>query len=135
MKLNIEEESNKEINLILEKFKTANWDQIDETALERKIKFSGEKRKVFIVMYPELLFYNDKTCPWVCIRLEDELIKENEEYTRELCKFFLQELDKVGLSPFKDEDAFCGHFRKEDYELKCYVNLDYPEGYWENHVL
>ena len=34
-----------------------------------------------------------------------------------------------------DEDSFMNYFKREKYSLKCYANLDYPNGYWRNHTL
>ena len=53
--------------------------------------------------------------------------------------FVLEELNKMELHPFHDEDAFYGHFAKSEHkgwtELKFYLNKNYKDGYWENHTL
>ena len=54
-----------------------------------------------------------------------------------------QVLNAIGLKPFKDEDAGGNGkiFVKQRKDMPgyviayCYVNPDFPEGWWENHTL
>lgn len=135
MKIDISQESEKEIKIIIDKFISTGYEQIDTQAIERKIKFDNEKKTIYLVFYPELLMYEDKIIPWICTELQDDENLKNEDYAIEIAKFIIKEFEKINIGIFMDEDAFMQHFTKEKYSLKCYFNLDYPEGYWRNHTL
>jgi len=61
---------------------------------------------------------------------------------RKLAKFFQEELSRIGLKPFMDEDAFMNHFYSPKVNenlnvtsIGFYLNKDYPDGMWVNHTL
>lgn len=149
---NIYEESQKEIDQIIDRLTLhdPNFQQVDEHYLEVKTPFLVNpdarndewKPKVGIVLYPELLSYGSRSAgkfitPWICVRFELET--KDMTIHRELCKWFVEKFKAIGLRPFMDEDATWNHYRKEERngytKYKLYVNLDQPNGYWENHVL
>ena len=47
MKIDITKQSDEEIDIMMKKFISSGYEQIDNAALERKIKFDGEKKKYF----------------------------------------------------------------------------------------
>jgi hypothetical protein len=155
MDINIASTTDKEIQDIINKITDKdNYTQVDEAYVEVETPFlinSGAnneswKNKTGIVLYPELLSYYHKsqgwiTVPWICARIEfeDSLLYRDEVKLREFCKWIVEEFKSQGFKPFHDEDAFCGHFTKEDRKgyvrIKMYINPSYPDGYWSNHTL
>jgi hypothetical protein len=99
------------------------------------------ENKLGLVFYPELLSYayeeESTTTPWICVRFELENPTDKTEGY--VCKWMIEKLSESGYKPFYDEDSFYGHYSKEERrgynKYKCYVNPDYPDGYWENHTL
>lgn len=160
MNLNLERYLNQELNTILGIFLgTWDWKQIDEFAVESKISFNG--KNVFLAIYPELLTYtyrwyegasvykdgNNKrvqniTTPWIACKLELEgMHTANWHYDvlKELKKWLY---DNLPIKPFKDEDAChqiysrqCSAYIRDRTEYIFYLNIDYPNGWWENHTL
>jgi len=135
MKIDLATDSQKEIDIVMDMFISNGYDQIDDGLLERKVKFDGEKKTIYLVFYPELLTYDNKITPWICAELQDNEDVQEVEYSIEIAKFITNEFKKIDIKLFMDEDAFMQHFKKDKYSLKCYFNLDYPEGYWRNHTL
>jgi hypothetical protein len=152
MLINIREEINKEIDQIIDRLQLhdPNFKQVDEHYLEVKTPFLVNpdsnndewKPKIGIVLYPELLSYGRgsdgyMTTPWICVRFELET--KDMVIHHELCKWFVEKFKAIGLRPFMDEDATWNHFTKKENNgyitYKFYVNIDYPNGYWENHTL
>ena len=149
MKVNILPQINTEIDNIIEKLiKDKRFEQHDEAYLEVQTPFSINLdsrnkdwiNKIGIVLYPELLTYNenrkDVTIPWIAVRLE---IEDTFNDVRQLLKWFVDIFKNIGYVPFHDEDATVGYYRKKQgkgyatYEL--FINPDYPNGYWVNHTL
>jgi hypothetical protein len=67
---------------------------------------------------------------------------QDEKRVRDIVGWVREHIvDKMPYKAFYDEDAYAGNFswKKKDnarfLEFSFYVNPDYPEGYWENHVL
>jgi hypothetical protein len=152
MKINIYEESEKEINQIIDRLTLhdPNFKQVDGDYLEVKTPFLIQpdakndewKPKIGLVFYPELLSYGSRSSgfeinPWVCVSFELET--KDMIIHRELCKWFVEKFKAIGLRPFMDEDATWNHYKKDERKgytrYKLYVNIDYPNGYWENHTL
>lgn len=151
MNINIQGQIDKEIEDIIQALckNDPGFQVTDDRYLEVKTPFltSPEarnedwKNKVGLVFYPELLSYGygdeSTTTPWVCVRFELEYPKP--EIERSVCKWMVEKLKESGYKPFYDEDSFCGYYSKEERKgynkYKCYVNPDYPDGYWENHTL
>lgn len=128
-----------QIEFFIEKFKNAGWIQEDIQYVCKKTDL--QDWDLGIVFYAELLEYREEgrevITPWVVGKLEVEETdyKKLKLYT----SFVIQELKKMGIKPFHDEDSFMGYFAKHDNkgwtELKFYINSEYPDGYWENHTL
>lgn len=158
MDLDISIYTDPEITSIVNKFISAGWKQEDEAYLTKDIGISTNpeaknekwKTSLGIVLFPKLLtYYNGKkwkTEPWIAIRTSintpSEKYLEDSERLRSVAKYLTKEIKNIGMSPFKDEDAFVQHFdrpkeRKNtgSTEISCYVNPSFPEGYWSNHAL
>lgn len=151
MNINIQPQIDKEINELMEKLTQSNPDfqMADDHYFEVKVPFVTNpdarneewKTKIGLVFYPELLSYgygdDSITTPWICVRFELESPDNDTE--RDLCKWIVESLKSAGYKPFYDEDAFRGYYKKEERkgynQYKCYVNPNYPDGYWENHTL
>lgn len=149
MKVNLLPQIDKEINDVIQKLiENKNFQQHDENYLEVETPFvinpdSRNKEwinKIGIVLYPELLTYMENkkyvTIPWIAVRIE---IEDTFNDTRQLLKWIVDIFKNIGYVPFHDEDATVGYYKKRQgkgyakYEL--FINPDYPNGYWENHVL
>jgi len=155
MDINIAETTDLEIQLIIDKLsKNQRYKQFDEAYIEVQTPFTihpdatneNWKKKAGLVLYPELLSYYEKkkgyvTVPWICIRIEfeDSPYVKDEAKQREFCKWIVEDFKSLGFNPFYDEDAFAGHFTKQDMKgyvrFKMYINPSYPDGYWSNHSL
>ena len=154
MKIDIAETTDREIQDIIGKLiKKEGYYQADEAYIEVQTPFlinpnsrnEEWKRKNELIHYPELIsYYNGNnwiTVPWICIKveIEDSDYVTDDSKQRELCKWIVNELAEVGYKPFYDEDAFAGHFKKENRKgymiLKTYINPDFPNGFWSNHTL
>ena len=151
MRMNISQETEEDIEKIVGRLLTmSEFKKIDEWYLEVKTPFitypdsnnDEWKTKIGFSLYPELLTYyekgiGDSIVPWICCKFEFEGMSEKMEY--DLLKWITAKFKECLIFPFKDEDAVSYHFIKEPrkrYNIyKMYVNLDYPEGYWENHTL
>jgi len=138
MKLDINEDYEKEANDLINKLKLIGYNLIDECIVEKRITLTSTERiNIYYAIYPELLFYDDKIVPWLCI--ETELEGLSDDVLRKTCRFIINDLDSCGVKLFMDEDAYMQHFKKIDNKgwvsLKCYTNPDYLDAYWENHVL
>lgn len=163
MLLNIREQIDNEIEEIIDKLilHNSNFKIVDDFYVEVDTPFivcpdsrnDEWKTKIGLVFYPELLHYdqytNDKsemndgtkrigvTCPWVCCRFELE--NPTNELISQICPWIIGVFKEIGLKPFYDEDAYRGHFRKEDkkgyIKFKFYINPSFPDGYWQNHTL
>ena len=138
---------------------TDDWKRFDEMAIESKIKF-GEK-EIFLVLYPELLSYtyiwyegagvydNEKnkrseevTTPWIACRLELEGQHSTDWHFNVLNELKEWIDNKLLIKPFKDEDAQhqiysrqCSAYIRDWTKYIFYLNIDYPNGWWENHTL
>ena len=123
----------------IEKFKKHGWKQIDIHYIEKETHL--QDWPVGVVFYSELLEYTENKeevlTPWIVGRLEIETTDHLK--LREYTDFILDELNKMEVKPFHDEDSFMGYFSKEDHDgwtqLKFYINMYYPGGYWGNHTL
>lgn len=123
----------------IEKFKKHGWDQEDIHYVSKKTHL--QEWDLGIVFYSELLEYTENgeevLTPWIVGRIE--ALTADHGKLREYTDFILDELNKMELRPFHDEDSFMGYFAKEDHggwtQLKFYINESYPDGYWENHIL
>ena len=137
--INLRNYIDNQLFFFIEKFKEYGWKQEDIHYVTKVTDF--QDWPVGVVFYSELLEYtesrHEKLTPWIVGKLEVEKTEHSElvEYTN----FILDELEKMGIKPFHDEDAFMGYFAKENHngwtELKFYINQYYPDGYWENHTL
>jgi len=159
MKIDIAKTTDNEIQDIIGKLiKKEEYNQVDEAYLEVQTPFlinpnsrnESWKTKIGFVLYPELLSYCTRdekrktewvTVPWICVKIEieDSEYVTDESKQRELCKWAVAELTEAGYTPFHDEDAFAGYFKKDDRKgyvtFKMYINPDFPDGYWSNHTL
>lgn len=153
MKINLERQLKGEAQLIKNLFMKAGWKELDEMAIQKDIL----GHKLYIVIYPKLLSFgylyregNDEkkrfeeyTTPWIACRVG----LENDINHLDILKELKKDIDEnIQLKPFKDEDATCGMFGKykSPYDNKdehgtmdyvCYFNIDFPNGWWENHTL
>lgn len=152
MDIDISQTTDKEIQDIIEKLKDKGYKQVDEAYVEKDSPFithpgtrDNWKNKANFVMYPKLLSYYRKekgksgwvTIPWICV--DTTVYFDNEENLRSFAKWLVDEFKSIELQPFMDEDSFQNHFtrinKKEEIELKLYINPSYPKGYWSNHAL
>lgn len=139
IKLNLKPWMDSELFYFIEKFRSHGWKQEDVHYVTKITHL--QEWELGIVFYLELLEYteNGEGCiaPWIVGMLEVETTDHVK--LREYTDFILDELNKMDIKPFHDEDAFMGYFSKEDHkgwtELKFYINQNYPDGYWENHTL
>ena len=153
MKINIYENIQQEIDQIIDRLTLhdPNFNHLDDHIIEIKtpflinpdIKNDEWKPKLGIVLYPELLTYGSRhltgveIIPWICVSFELET--KDMTIHRELCKWLVEKFMAIGLRPFMDEDATWNHYKKDERKgytrYRLYINPDYPNGYWENHVL
>lgn len=139
--INLRNYVNDQLFYFIEKFKEHGWKQEDISYVTKVTHL--QEWSLGIVFYSELLEYTqdgpylNMLTPWVVGRLEVETTDHNK--LRDYTDFIIDELEKMRLKPFHDEDSFMGYFAKEDNkgwtELKFYLNKHYPDGYWENHTL
>jgi pentatricopeptide repeat protein len=97
----------------------------------------GEDEHI-LYLQPEILNYGvgGKGVPvetkeeiWISCLIEADSVEKAATVFKDMVK-------KMKYKPFKDEDAFMGMFAKKGKDqLACYFNPDYPQGYWQNHVL
>jgi len=161
-KVNIAPELDTEITSLVDKLcQNPKCKQVDLGYIEMEIDWEVNpnsqnpdwKNKIGMVFYPDLLSYGDpdrsnkiQRVPWIACRfsLDKESSayvngQEDQDVTCEILKRVLDIIKTTGLKPFMDEDSFWNHWKREqkkDYtEYTCYVNLSYPDGFWENHVI
>lgn len=160
MNINLRTAIDDEIEWHVQNFISLGWVQEDISYLTKNIgivtnpdsKNEEWKTSIGFVLYPELLEYTVRenvdgkrrieptTCPWICGRIT--MTKdENEKYqiyskrVNEVAEYMKEELKKLPIKPFYDEDAFHGVFsRPKDklngfIEFSFYINKDYPKGY------
>jgi len=99
---------------------------------------------VGITFNPKLLcyreIYSDKLVSKIWIEGRIEVSEDRKNAVAVKMKEYLKE---IGLRTFRDEDAFYGIYshpeKIDDWErfvrFSFYVNPDYPDGCWDNHVL
>jgi hypothetical protein len=160
MKLNLEKYLEQEIKVINNLLiKTNDWKQFDESAFESTRKFGG--REIFLVLYPELLTYtyiwyegagvyddgrNRRSelviTPWIACRTELEGEQDTKWHYDVLNELRDWVYEKLPIKPFKDEDAQhqiyarqCSAYIRDWTKYVFYLNIDYPNGWWENHTL
>jgi hypothetical protein len=136
MKINLASEIEKDIEVIEDMLIALGFDYLDDRVLEY-LSFVGDE-DFTIYLQPEILTYTrgGKGVPietryevWIGCSVEGDNVEKLAVTLKEILK-------KATIKPFKDEDAFIGIFsKKDDHEMVCYFNPDYPEGYWQNHVL
>jgi len=120
--------------------------------VERHSKYYEEKLKDF-VQEDELLWRDDENNANIVIRYGTmlrhgnvwipwgrlEVSHASKDGSLDLIEYAKKVLVKLGLKRFYDEDAEGGGLclaRDEWRECAiCYINPDFPEGYWENHTL
>lgn len=165
MKVNLNNEIEKEIQDLIDKLcENGSYKQVDECIIEVDLPFvvnpnsksDDWKKRIYVIFYHELLSYRanyfdedptktyrkrdfvDFITPWICCRIELEGRRSIED-ERRVCDSYVKNLKKIGYSPFTDEDASHLHWRRTEQngwvKLECFVNPDYPNGWWENHVL
>jgi len=104
--------------------KTVGWERKDLGYFEYNLNSKKNNNGIFnlpessIVLFPVLLEYSKENKQIIEIWFKSE----NSCVITEKAK---QEIFKV-LKPFKDEDYIGDNF---------WINPDYPDGYWQNHVL
>jgi hypothetical protein len=129
MNTDISKTTDKEIQEIIEKLKAIGYKQEDECYVS--------KGKLGLVLYPALLCYSNAIVPWISVKMGFENIDESN--ARLIALALKIELESIGYTPFKDEDAFAGCASIERHphwiEIKLYINPDFPNGLWENHTL
>lgn len=103
----------------------------------------------YITISPGIRFLNyydesrrEVLIPWLCFEfgIHDSL---GEKERIEILQWLRDKLRNTdGYRPFKDENANQGIFTKgyhksnfEEYRYKFFMNPDYPNGYWDNHVI
>lgn len=162
MKENLLPQFEKEIEKTINQFVDMGWNQIDEMAIEKNIKINinpGSLERfsdtLILVFYHKLLTYieGDKgkreyvAIPWITCKFELENGGDKDflysETVKELVNYIKKELESIGISAFKDEDAphqmFSNRCRTADRNgyvtFEFFINPDYPKGYWSNHTL
>jgi hypothetical protein len=139
MKINLSNYIEDQIEYFIEIFKSNGWDQEDIAYVSKKTNL--QDWDLGIVFYGELLEYSegkeDIITPWIVGKIEVETTDDIK--LRSYASFILNELEKLNIHAFHDEDTYKGYFAKETHkgwtELKFYVNMEYPDGYWQNHTL
>jgi len=138
MDINLAVETNKEIeeiqDLLLKTFPNK-FKQQDTFCLTCKYN----NKDYYLVFYPELLSYGygktEKCEVWICCEFEFE----GDDIPNMFLDKIVETFQQINLTPFHDEDAYRGYWKKKDnkgwYKLSCYINPSYPEGKWENHTL
>lgn len=134
MKENFQTRVQQDIDKVIEALLDVGFEYVDNNYLE----YEDEDMPIYVHLYPEFLTYSTggKGKPietllevWIACEIEDDEIDTAGNIVKELLK-------KSYLKPFKDEDAIKGIFaRKGEYKIAFYMNPDYPQGYWQNHVL
>jgi hypothetical protein len=162
-KINLNDYMDKQLDFFIEKFKKIGWKQEDTHYIFKRVGFEtnpSARNKDYkygfgIVFYAELLNYseinNGKTeevlTPWVVCRIQIDK-NENIKYPidcprlQKVVNFIKEEIKKIEWKPFYDEDAFKNNFSRpkikenmSSVEIKFYLNMEYPNGHWENHTL
>lgn len=121
-----------DITSIIERHNQFYERQLADLTQEDKIPsyFRDDKNKGSIKIVFAQMLWIDKGCiPWEKLIVRHQNPKD---YINEI-------LEKIGLHRFKDEDAegFGLVITEDEYGKKaiCFVNPDFPEGWWENHTL
>jgi hypothetical protein len=93
-----------------------------------------------ILLRPKILSYDNKQIVWI----ECRIVRDDEEELYRMINYLKEDVfPKLPFQPFFDEDAFKGNFSRIEehkekgtwYSTEFYVNPDYKDGYWENHVI
>lgn len=156
MKKNLSAEIDKDVETIVEAFSKIGWSQEDTGYITKEFK----GKEFGLSFSPDLLYYsevhgkkgNQKRDPGYRVWIKGEFLGKNESEIIEKMDFLKEEFKKLPFQPFFDEDGYKGNFSRpkknfqnrigkekvvyiENVESSFYLNPDYPEGYWENHVL
>lgn len=157
-KINLYKQTMNQLDYFIEKFMSIGYKQEDLHYLVRNTNIvihpdsrnENFKTQFGMSMYAELLLYTEDTkymlTPWICCSItitpEDVKYQTDSKILRSVGKFIQDDLKKLGLKAFFDEDAFLQNFSRpkvnEDFDsvtIKFYLNKYYPEGYWENHTI
>jgi len=149
MEIDIAKTTDVEIQEIMSQLIEKGFKQIDEGYIEIDSPISNKLnagKKIGLVLYPELLsYYNGKdwiTVPWICVKttISHDAMFYDTNLAKEVGEWMIEKFKTIGYSPFKDEDAFGGHFKREETddgftELNMYINPSFKDGYWSNHTL
>ena len=163
-RINLRNYMDEQLFFFIKKFKENGWKQEDTHYVFKRTDFivnpsarnEDYKYGFGIVFYAELLEYSETNdqkrrvevlTPWVCCRIqidENKDVKYPSDCPRleKVIEFMQKEFKEMGLEPFYDEDAYRQNFSRpeikqnmESVEIKFYLNMEYPDGYWENHTL
>lgn len=152
---NLYDQVDEEINFFAQKFTEAGWTREDDAYLYKDVGFDVHpdaaneewKTKASLTLFPELLSYTENSkyilSPWLACKISVANGEGQDERLKELTSLLVKDIESFGFKTFYDEDApFGGKFvrpeEKENmgsYSTRCYINKDYPNGYWENHTL
>jgi len=113
------------------------WQREGENILWKRIR----GKEYFITLVPQILYFHfnerQRAIPWIAVKTFSD---PDNPLPRFVLQEIIEDLYYSGLKPFYDEDAWKKFFRRgktrfgEDV-FACYVNPDFPKGYWENHTL
>jgi len=158
-KINLREVMEDQLDFFVKKFIENGWKQEDLHYVNKRVGFLTNpdaknddcKYGFGIVFFTELLGYSEDgvnmLTPWVVGRISidknpDVKYPSDCPKLQKVTEYMKKEFKKLGLKPFYDEDAFYGNFSRPeprqntgDVTIKFYINMDYPDGYWENHTL
>lgn len=133
--INLSDTAFYQINCIMETFQKNGWYVITDYLV---ISPSNCKRN-YSLMFEECLLKtgNIKTL-WIAC---STIINESE--TGYLCKeygnYITSELSNMHLHPFRDQSAFMDYLKVNTLpfgmKMTFYLNTEFPNGYWENHIL
>lgn len=155
MRTNLFDELEKELDLVASKLEATVFKNVyGFPALETPYKTRGDSTDLLVRLSHEILDYEtptydqpdpedyddegDASVLWVCVQFTATGL--GEDIQEALTDLLASKLKEAGLTPFKDEDAFCECATRVEYkdgtvEIKLYVNPDFPDGAWSNHVL
>ena len=117
---------------------TKGWQREDENILSKEIR----RKRYAITLVPRLLYYYfqnaHRAIPWIAVRIIN--YSDDHPIPTFVLQEILEDLYYSNLKPFYDEDAWKGFFSKEKTRFGediyiCYINPDFPTGYWENHTI
>ena len=161
-KVDLAKEMHDEIEILINKLIEKGATREDDHYLTFKTPYvinaeaqnEDKKNDLGIVLFTDLISFgaeeHDKEVgyalqPWIACRMETSG-EDAPENLKEIQDWFTDILKSINYAPFMDEDASNNHWKKDVHKnaqnkedwytyYTCFVNPDYPKGFWENHTI